>query len=180
MTFTIDTENNITAYASKAEAPAKFDTGIEQFTNEKDLAQLAGSWPMSRLVDIWNSLTGVIPVRKFTDRKKASARIWKAVQSLVPATAAPQAGTSATAKPSKAKKAKSAEKPATVRDGSKKALILELLGRPDGATLAELMAATEWQAHSVRGFLSGTLGKKMGLTVQSAKRDQERVYSIGK
>jgi hypothetical protein len=180
MTFTIDTENNITAYASKAEAPAKLDKGSEHFASEKDLAQLAGTWPMARLVDIWNSLTGVIPVRKFTDRKKATARIWKAVQSLVPAPAAPQARTSATAKPSKAKKAKSAEKPATVRDGSKKALILELLKQPDGATLAELMAATEWQAHSVRGFLSGTLGKKMGLTVQSAKRDQERVYSIAK
>src|SRR5258708_6915909 len=111
MTFTIDTENNITAYASKAEAPAKFDTGIEHFTSEKDLAQLAGSWPMARLVDIWNSLTGVIPVRKFTDRKKAIARIWKGVQSLVPATAAPQEPASATSKPRKSKKAKSPDNP---------------------------------------------------------------------
>ena len=180
MTFTIDTENNITAYASRAEAPAKFDTGIEHFNSEKDLAQLAGSWPMARLVEIWNSLTGVIPVKKFTDRKKATARIWKAIQSLVPAPAAAPAGTSAIVKPRKAKKAKSPDKPATARDGSKKARILELLKQPDGATLAELMAATEWQAHSVRGFLSGTLGKKMGLTVESAKRDKERVYSLAK
>ena len=42
------------------------------------------------------------------------------------------------------------------------------------------MAATEWQAHSVRGFLSGTLGKKMGLTVQSTKRDKKRLYSLAK
>jgi uncharacterized protein DUF3489 len=55
-----------------------------------------------------------------------------------------------------------------------------MLRQPGGATLVELMAATEWQAHSVRGFLSGTLGKKMGLTVESAKRDKERVYSIAK
>src|SRR5882724_10624308 len=103
MTFTIDTENNITAYASKADAPAKFDTGIEHFTSEKDLAQLAGSWPMARLVDIWNSLTGVIPIRKFTDRKKANARIWKAIQSLAPATVPPQAPMLATIKPRKAK-----------------------------------------------------------------------------
>ncbi len=48
-----------------------------------------------------------------------------------------------------------------------------------GASLAELMKATGWQAHSVRGFLSGTLRKKMGLKVESAKRgDGERVYSI--
>jgi hypothetical protein len=43
------------------------------------------------------------------------------------------------------------------------------------------MQATSWQAHSVRGFISGTLGKKMGLTVSSIKRaDGARVYSIAK
>ena len=49
-----------------------------------------------------------------------------------------------------------------------------------GATLAQIMKATDWQAHSVRGFISGALGKKMGLTVDSIRReDGERVYSIG-
>ena len=71
MTFTIDAEDNITAMASKAEALAKTDPGIAHFTSEKELGQLASTWPMTRLVDIWNSLAGVIPVRKFTDRKKA-------------------------------------------------------------------------------------------------------------
>jgi hypothetical protein len=180
MTFTIDTEDNITAMASKAEALAKTDPGIAHFTTEKELAQLASNWPMTRLVDIWNSLAGVIPVRKFTDRKKAIARIWRAIQSLAPATAPPEARTAAAAKPRKGKKATSSTKPGTARDGSKKQRVLEMLRQPDGATLVELMAATEWQAHSVRGFLSGTLGKKMGLTVESAKRDKERVYSIAK
>ena len=47
------------------------------------------------------------------------------------------------------------------------------------ATLAEIMKATDWQAHTVRGFISGTLGKKMGLTVTSAKNDDgERTYSL--
>ena len=65
------------------------------------------------------------------------------------------------------------------RDGSKAAAILDLLKRKDGATLKELMKATEWQAHSVRGFLSGTVGKKMGLTVTSTKADDgERTYSV--
>jgi hypothetical protein len=79
-----------------------------------------------------------------------------------------------------AKKApKAAKKAASARDGSKAATILELLRRPDGATLAELMKATAWQAHSVRGFLSGTLRKKLGLAVTSAKvKDGERTYSI--
>jgi hypothetical protein len=60
--------------------------------------------------------------------------------------------------------AKKLQRPKTVRcprEFSKKAIVLELLRRPKGATLAELMAATGWQAHSIRGFISGTLGKKM-------------------
>jgi len=78
-----------------------------------------------------------------------------------------------------AKKApKSAKKGSSARDGSKAAKILELLKRPGGATSKELMKATGWQPHSVRGFLSGTVGKKMGLTVTSTKgEDGERRYS---
>jgi hypothetical protein len=53
--------------------------------------------------------------------------------------------------------------------------------RPDGATLKEIMKATGWQAHSVRGFISGTLAKKLGLSVKSAKRqDGERIYHLPK
>jgi hypothetical protein len=63
---------------------------------------------------------------------------------------------------------------------SKGAKILELIGRPKGATLAEIMKATDWQAHSVRGFLS-TAGKKRGLNIESTKNDAgERVYQIKK
>jgi hypothetical protein len=65
------------------------------------------------------------------------------------------------------------------RDGSKTAQILDLLKRPGGATSNELMKATGWLPHSVRGFLSGTVGKKMGLTVTSTKsEDGERTYSV--
>jgi len=65
------------------------------------------------------------------------------------------------------------------REGSKTVQVLELLKRPGGATSAELMAVTGWQAHSVRGFLSGTIGKKMGLALVSAKReDGIRAYSL--
>lgn len=79
-----------------------------------------------------------------------------------------------------AKKDAKAVKPAT-REGSRKEAILALLQRDTGATLAELMKTTGWQAHSVRGFLSGTIGKKMGLKLSSAKNEAgERVYSITK
>jgi len=65
------------------------------------------------------------------------------------------------------------------REGSKAATILEMLKRPDGATVKELLKATGWQPHSLRGFLSGTVGKKMGLTVTSTKgEDGERSYSV--
>jgi hypothetical protein len=83
-------------------------------------------------------------------------------------------------KASPAKKApKGHKKAGAARDGSKAAKILDLLKRPKGATLKGLMKATDWQAHSVRGFLSGTIGKKMGLKVASTKtEDGERTYSI--
>ena len=78
-----------------------------------------------------------------------------------------------------AKKAPKAAKDKGTRDGSKAAKVLDLLKRPVGATLAELMKTTGWQAHSVRGFLSGTVSKKLGLAVTSAKaEDSERTYSI--
>jgi hypothetical protein len=79
-----------------------------------------------------------------------------------------------------AKSAKSPKKQATgARQGSKTAKVLDLLKRSGGASLKELRKATGWQAHSVRGFLSGVLGKKMGLTVTSTKEgDGERRYSV--
>jgi len=86
-----------------------------------------------------------------------------------------------------AKGAKKAAKPARTREAatpraeSKGAKILALIRRPKGATLAEIAKLTGWQNHSIRGYLSGTVGKKMGLTVESVKReDGERVYSISK
>lgn len=67
------------------------------------------------------------------------------------------------------------------RQESKGAKILALIRRPKGATLAELAKLTGWQNHSIRGFLSGAVGKKMGFAVESAKRDDGvRVYSIKK
>ena len=94
---------------------------------------------------------------------------------------APKAKKSAkAAKPAAKKPAKKAAKSEAPRAESKGAKILELIGRPKGATLAEIMKATHWQAHSVRGFLS-TAGKKRGLKIESEKNDAgERVYQIKK
>lgn len=66
----------------------------------------------------------------------------------------------------------------TTRVGTKSALILNLLGRANGATMKEIATATSWQDHSVRGFLSGTLKKKLGLFVTSEVIDGVRHYKI--
>ena len=65
------------------------------------------------------------------------------------------------------------------RDGSKEAQVIEMLRRPEGATIAQLMAATGWQSHTVRGLFAGALKKRRGLTVTSAKpQGGERIYHL--
>jgi hypothetical protein len=219
-TFTIEIEtNNITIHGSAKEAEAAADS--ERFGNEATLAKLAAKWPAARLVEIWNSLPGATPVKKFKDRATATSRIWRAIQDLGPNEAAtgtapvadPLAGVGETTrtessvaestqtssstpvapqtpdvaskvppvknKATSAKCAPPAAKTKGTREGSKTEAILALMRQPGGASLKTIMAATNWQAHSVRGFVSGTLGKKMGLTVESTKtEDGERNYSI--
>jgi hypothetical protein len=206
MTFTIDDENNITAHGTPEEAAAATATPFDSFSTQKEFAELAKGWPAERLVAIWNSLAGVTPVESFKSTKAAISRIWTRIQGLgeTAKSAAQQAKSKAKRKakagaraakvaPAKAKAgknaspAKKAPKSRTkakvakpeVRDGSKTAKILDLLKRPGGVTSKELMKATGWQPHSIRGFLSGTVNKKMGLAVTSTKReDGERCYSV--
>ena len=86
----------------------------------------------------------------------------------------PKAAGKKAAKPTKAKEA------STPRPESKGAKILDLIGRAKGATLAEIQKATDWQAHSIRGFLS-TAAKKHGLKIESTKTEAgDRVYKINK
>ena len=82
-------------------------------------------------------------------------------------------------KPPSRTASKIAKKAEKVRAGSKTARILALLGRAAGASLPELTKATGWQAHSIRGFLSGTVKKKMGLRVRSISRENgTRAYRL--
>src|SRR5580700_1368642 len=190
-TLTIDTENNIFAHAA---LPAGADES-QSFSTAKELAKLTAEWPASRLVDVWNSFAGVAPfddlkpVKKLTNRKAAVTRIWEAVQRMLPRVAqrtpdvapAKRKGKKAPAQPNRRDTARpSAKKTANVaREGSKKAEVVDLMRRPKGATLAEVMKATGWQPHTVRGFVSGTLIKKLGLKVESFRSEEkERCYRI--
>ena len=85
--------------------------------------------------------------------------------------------------PPKAKKAATgrdtAKGPVKQRTGTKQALVVEMLQRAEGATVDQIMEATGWQRHTVRGAFAGALKKKLGLTVNSEKvEDRGRVYRV--
>jgi hypothetical protein len=184
-TFTISTDNTITAFSAfEEDRLARVENLEGSFCSEKELAKLSAAWSMAQFAEVWNEFAGVVPfddlkpVKKFTDRKTAVARIWRAIQALTPAPV--QHVAPVATKPAKAtKQATAHDTTPTAREGSKKAIVLDLLRRPEGATLAEIQSATDWQPHSVRGFISGAITKKMGLAVTSTKReDGQRVYRI--
>ena len=113
----------------------------------------------AELTAIWNALPGATKLAKFKDRKAAARRLWVAFAEL-PVDPERVTGSSAP------------------RAGSKQAQVIDLFRRAEGATVAEVMTATGWQPHTVRGIVSGTLKKKLGLTVVSAKEERGRVYRI--
>jgi Protein of unknown function (DUF3489) len=132
------------------------------FASEQELWDLTSTWPMKRLIAIWNQLPVVVAVTRFTDRKTAVRRIWRALQQ----------PTDEARRPSR--------KPAQIpvfREGSKAAQVCTLLARPQGATLNEIRNHTGWQAHTVRGFISRNLAKQ-GRKVRSFQREGERVYRL--
>lgn len=81
-TFTIDSDNNITAFPTPDDAKAPIAGGAEAFASQDELEKLAGIWPAGRLVAIWSSLPGVKPVKGFKSAKAAASRIWERVQTL--------------------------------------------------------------------------------------------------
>jgi hypothetical protein len=139
---------------SQSRGRVSLPESAEKFGTERELAKLAAKWPAARLHEVWNALPGTRPVSKFTDRRTAVRRIWNEIQKLEPVP-----------RPRKQRTTKADQ-------------ILALLRQPSGATLQTIMKATGWQAHSVRGFISGHLVKKLKLRVKSFRRAGERVYAI--
>ena len=122
--------------------------------------------------------------RKLTGKPAISRVRTKSTHNIAPK--APGRKGKANSRPDGARKTKkssakgaSSPRQATVRPGTKLAQLIALLERRQGATIAEAMEATGWQAHSVRGAISGALKKKFGHTVSSEKVDgRGRVYRI--
>jgi len=152
--------------------------GTEEFATERQFARLTATWPMARLVDIWNCLAGVKRVRKFTDRKSAVRRIWKAIQRLEVGSDRTGAIGSGLHHGSESQAPNKSVARGSGTSTTKADQVIALLKRPAGATGKSIMAVTGWQAHSVRGFISGQLRKRMGLEVQSLERNGHRVYII--
>lgn len=69
-------------FGSKKEAASASTTPLDLFTSQEELETLTRRWPSSRLVEIWNGIPGAKTVTKFTSRKVAAERIWKAIQNL--------------------------------------------------------------------------------------------------
>jgi Protein of unknown function (DUF3489) len=201
--FTIDTDNNISGFATPEEAAATNPS--QSFASQQELAELAAAWPAERLVAVWNSLPGVKPAKKLKDPTTAATRIWERIQGLgAPGPEAKQpakpkaerkpkggakvakgeptkarAGKKAIAAKNapKAKKAAKAQE-AAPREGSKTAQVVAMLQRKNGATLEEIMERMGWLRHTVRGFMAGAI-KKAGYSVESFKSDKgERTYRI--
>jgi hypothetical protein len=146
---------------------------IETMTNVNDEATSTET-----TVDVAEQGAPVGPTKaapkKDASSKKEAPKAKKRAKSAKPATKKPTKPLMEAAKSAADKELKAP------RAESKGAKILELIGRSKGATLAEIMKATDRQAHSVRGFLS-TAGKKRGIEIESSKNDAgQRAYQINK
>jgi len=198
--FTIDEQNNITAFAGQEDATAANTTPSDTFGSERELAELVAGWPAVRLVALWNSLPGVTPVKSFKSPKAAATRVWKRIQGLAeaPPTVARKAhvgagspkGAPAQRKAAqkhkavkhapKGRKAAPARDTAAPRQGSKTAQVVAMLQRKNGATLAEIVEKMGWQKHTVRGFMAGAM-KKAGYHVESFKSaGGQRTYRLNR
>jgi len=108
-----------------------------------------------RLLALWNALPSVEKRKKVGDRDALIDQLWSAIEALP-----------------------DPEPEAEAKRPSKQDAVIAMLRRREGATVDEVASATGWQRHTVRGVFSGTLKKKLGLRLASAKEERGRVYRI--
>jgi hypothetical protein len=133
--------------------PAAVNEGeiVVASNDELHTAPLSGK----RLLALWNALPSVEKRKKVGDRDALIDQLWSAIEALP-----------------------DPEPEAEAKRPSKQAAVIALLRRREGATVDEVASATGWQRHTVRGVFSGTLKKKLGLRIASAKEERGRVYRI--
>jgi hypothetical protein len=133
--------------------PAAVNEGEIVVASKQELhaAALSGK----RLLALWNARSGVVKRRKVGNRDALINEFWSAMEML----------------PDK-------EPPTNGKRPSKQDEIIAMLRRPEGATIDEVASVTCWLRHTVRGVFSGTLKKKLGLTLASATEERGRVYRI--
>jgi len=135
------------------EAPATVSEGEIAVASKEELhaAPLSGKW----LLALWNALHGVEKRRRVGDREALIDELWEAIEALP-----------------------DPDRQSDAKRPSKQEEVIAMLRRPEGATVDEVASAMGWQRHTVRGVFSGTLKKKLGLTLASAKEERGRVYRL--
>ena len=135
------------------EAPTAVNEGEIVVASNEELhaTQLSGK----RLLALWNALPGVEKRKKLGDRAALIDELWPAIEALPDPEPEPDA-----------------------KRRSKQDEVIAMLRRPEGATVDEVASAMGWQRHTVRGLFSGTLKKKLGLALASAKEERGQVYRI--
>jgi hypothetical protein len=135
------------------EAPAAVNEGEIVVASNEELhaAQLSGK----RLLALWNAVPGVEKRRKVGDRNELIDQLWSAIEALP-----------------------DPDQPSDTKRLSKQDAVVAMLQRSEGATVDEVASVMGWQRHTVRGLFSGTLKKKLGLTLASAQEERGRVYRI--
>jgi Protein of unknown function (DUF3489) len=134
------------------EPPATVNKGEVAVASKEELhaARLSGK----RLLALWNALPGVEKQTKVGDRDTLIDQLWSAIGALP-----------------------DPDQPSDTKRPSKEAVIA-MLQRPEGATVDQVASVMGWQRHTVRGLFSGTLKKKLVLTLGSATEERGRVYRI--
>jgi hypothetical protein len=135
------------------EVPAALNDGEIVVASKEELqaAPLTGK----RLLALWNALPGVEKRRRVGDRAALVEQLWSAIERL------PEP-----------------EPRADPKRPSKQDVVIAMLRQPEGATVDEVASVTGWQRHTVRGVFSGSLKKKLRLTLASVKEERGRVYRI--
>ena len=135
------------------EVPATVNQGEIAVASKEELhaAPLSGK----RLLALWNALPGVEKRRKVGDRAALIDQLWSAIEALP-----------------------DPDQRSDTKGPSKQAAVIAMLHGPEGATVEEVASAMGWQRHTVRGLFSGTLKKKLGLELASAKEERGRVYRV--